>query len=381
MLRSGFKQLPAEKDEGRVMPKEGRPEALSLFVPVAAVLAALFGLIAVAAGSEVTTEVVVPITLLTLMGGVLVLSRLLERNRRYAEARTLGETEERTRRILDRSHEAYVAIGSDGVITAWNAAAETMFGWRRMEAIGRELAELILPDDIREGFHAGIERYPDAGQGRIVGPRNELVAVHRDGARIPVEMSIVALEENGGEVSFHAFIRDITERKLLETQQAEMLEAARESARVDSLTSLQNRRGWDEALARELARTRREQTPLCVALLDLDRFKDFNDTNGHRAGDRLLRRAASAWKLALRQTDLIARYGGEEFAVLLPVCAIDEAMEVVERLREATPEGQTVSAGVAQWNGYEADEALIDRADLALYNAKREGRDRVSAAA
>jgi len=363
------------------MPKDGRPEALSLFVPVAAVLAALFGLIAVMAGSEVTTGVVVPIALLTLLGGVLVLSRLLERNRRDAEARALGETEERTRRILDRSHEAYVAIGSDGIITAWNASAETMFGWRRMEAIGRELAEVIVPEDMREPFRAGIERYRDTGRGRMVGPRNELIAVHRDGAQIPVDVSIVALEESGGEASFHAFIRDITERKLLETQQAELLEAARESARVDSLTSLQNRRGWDEALSRELARARRGKTPLCMALLDLDRFKDFNDANGHRAGDRLLRRAASAWKLALRQSDLIARYGGEEFAVLLPACALDEAMEVVERLREATPEGQTVSAGVAQWNGYEATEALIDRADLALYNAKHEGRDRVTAAA
>lgn len=67
--------------------------------------------------------------------------------------------------------------------------------------------------------------------------------------------------------------------------------------------------------------------------------------------------------------------------MLLPTCEIDEAMEVIERLRAATPEGQTVSAGVAQWNGYEAEEALIDRADLALYNAKREGRDRTTAAA
>ena len=126
-----------------------------------------------------------------------------------------------------------------------------------------------------------------------------------------------------------------------------MLEAAKESARIDALTTLPNRRGWDEALSRELARARREQTPFCIALLDLDHFKAFNDTNGHQAGDRLLRRAASAWKLALRQSDLVARYGGEEFAVLLPICDLDEAMEVIERLRAATPEGQTVSAGVA----------------------------------
>jgi diguanylate cyclase (GGDEF)-like protein len=160
-----------------------------------------------------------------------------------------------------------------------------------------------------------------------------------------------------------------------------MLEAAKESARIDALTTLPNRRGWDESLSREVARARREKMPFCIALLDLDHFKDFNDSHGHRAGDRLLRRAASAWRLALRQSDFVARYGGEEFAVLLPVCHLDEAMEVIERLREATPEAQTVSAGVAEWNGYESEEALIDRADLALYNAKRGGRDRATAAA
>ena len=210
--------------------------------------------------------------------------------------------------------------------------------------------------------------------------RSEVIAIHRDGAELPVELSIIAIDDEGGK-SFHGFVRDITERKLLETQQAEMLEAAKESARIDALTTLPNRRGWDEALSRELARARREQSPFCIALLDLDHFKEFNDTHGHQAGDRLLRRGASAWKLALRQSDLVARYGGEEFAVLLPICELDEAMQVIERLRASTPEDQTVSAGVAEWNGYEAEEALIDRADLALYNAKREGRDRTTAAA
>jgi diguanylate cyclase (GGDEF)-like protein/PAS domain S-box-containing protein len=365
----------------RSMPKAGRPGALSLAVLVAAVLAAGAGLLAAVSGSDLAAEIVVAISLVILLGGVLVLILLLDRYRRYAEARATGETEARTLRILDRSNEAYMAIDSAGVVTAWNAAAETMFGWRRMEAVGRELAEMIIPPDMRDKHRDGIEAYLRTGYGPMLGPRTEVMARHRDGAEIPVELSIIAIDEGEGGPSFHGFVRDITERKLLETQQAEMLEAAQESARIDSLTSLPNRRGWDEALSRELLRSRREETPFCVALLDLDHFKAFNDEHGHQAGDRLLRRGASAWRLALRQSDMIARYGGEEFAVLLPACAIDEAMEVVERLREATPEGQTVSAGVAQWNGYEAEEALIDRADLALYNAKREGRDRTNAAA
>ena len=120
---------------------------------------------------------------------------------------------------------------------------------------------------------------------------------------------------------------------------------------------------------------------MCVALIDIDHFSAFNDANGHREGDRLLRRAASAWKLAVRTSDYIARYGGEEFAVLLPDCELDEAMTVIERMREVTPDGETASAGVAQWNRYETGEALLDRADLALYGAKQDGRNRVQAAA
>jgi diguanylate cyclase (GGDEF)-like protein/PAS domain S-box-containing protein len=256
-----------------------------------------------------------------------------------------------------------------------------MFGWRRAEAVGKRVDQLIIPEGRRKMHREGLQGFHETGHGPMLQGRTEVIASHRDGAEIPVELSIIAVDEADGGSSFHGFVRDITERKLLETQQAEMLEAAKESARIDVLTTLPNRRGWDESLSRELARSRRESVTFCVALLDLDHFKEFNDTQGHQAGDRLLRRAASAWKLALRQSDFVARYGGEEFAVLLPVCDLDEAMEVIERLRAATPENQTVSAGVAEWNGYESEEALIDRADLALYNAKRGGRDRSTAAA
>jgi diguanylate cyclase (GGDEF)-like protein/PAS domain S-box-containing protein len=283
-------------------------------------------------------------------------------------------------RILDRSHEAYIAIDGDGLVIAWNAAAETMFGWQRSEAMGRDLADLIVPAELRYSHREGLKRFHETGHGPMIGPRTEMIARHRDGVDIPVELSITAIEEDGG-YSFHGFVRDITERKLLEAQQAELLAQAQESARMDQLTSTPNRRAWDEELARELSRARRSQRPLCVALLDLDHFKAFNDANGHRSGDRLLRRAASGWKLAVRASDFLARYGGEEFAVLLPDCGLDEAMSVIERLRAVTPDGQTVSAGVAEWNRYESAEALIDRADLALYKAKRDGRDRATAAA
>jgi diguanylate cyclase (GGDEF)-like protein len=112
-------------------------------------------------------------------------------------------------------------------------------------------------------------------------------------------------------------------------------------------------------------------------MLDLDRFKAFNDTHGHQAGDRLLKAAAGAWRGSLRATDVLARYGGEEFSVVLPRCDMEDALALLARLRRATPEEQTVSAGIAQWEPGEAAEALVARADAALYEAKNAGRNRV----
>ncbi len=364
-----------------MMPDGKRARALKLVVPVAALVVAGAGLLAIATESVLAVEVVVPISLLLLVGGIFVLAQLVEGTRTQTEQRALEEREARARQILDRAHEAYIAMDHTGVVTAWNSTAETMFGWTREEAIGRTVADLIVPPGVQERHLRGVERFREHRYGPMVGRRMEVIGMHRDGGEIPVEISITVVDEPDGAYSFHGFVRDITERRLLEAQQAELLEEAKESARIDPLTSLPNRRGWDESLTREIGRARREKTPLCVAVLDLDHFKRFNDAHGHQAGDRLLRRAGSAWKLALRQSDLIARYGGEEFAVLLPTCDLDEAMIVIERLREVTPEHQTVSAGVAEWNGYETTDAMIDRADLALYNAKRGGRDRANAAA
>lgn len=147
-------------------------------------------------------------------------------------------------------------------------------------------------------------------------------------------------------------------------------------AATDGLTGLANRRAWDVELARALARARRHGEGFCVAVLDLDRFKWFNDEFGHLAGDDLLRGVALAWRPFLRPHDLLARYGGEEFALLLPGAAEPEAAAILARLRAATPRGQSFSAGVSAWNRGESADELMARADLALYEAKRAGRAR-----
>jgi diguanylate cyclase (GGDEF)-like protein len=150
-------------------------------------------------------------------------------------------------------------------------------------------------------------------------------------------------------------------------------------ARTDALTGLPNRRAWDEALDRELALANRTGAPVCAAVLDLDRFKEFNDLNGHPAGDTHLKEVASMWRARLREADLIARYGGEEFAVLLTATDAAQAHEVIETLRACVPSEETVSAGIAEWDTVESGAELLIRADRALYEAKRHGRNRTIA--
>ncbi len=160
-------------------------------------------------------------------------------------------------------------------------------------------------------------------------------------------------------------------------QQARQLDAM---ANHDVLTGVANRRAWDTGLLQALHDGRRTGKPVAVALLDLDNFKEFNDRNGHQAGDRLLTEAAHRWSARMRSSDLLARYGGEEFAAVLPGTTLVEATAIVDRMRAHTPQGQSFSAGVAVWDGVETPEDLLGRADAALYDAKRAGRNRVIAA-
>jgi diguanylate cyclase (GGDEF)-like protein len=159
-----------------------------------------------------------------------------------------------------------------------------------------------------------------------------------------------------------------------------LMAALAEVARTDELTGLGNRRAWAEALHREMSRATRDSTPLCVAIVDLDHFKGYNDRHGHLAGDRLLKELASAWTGELRASDVLTRYGGEEFALALPGCSLDDAGRLIERLRSATPAGETCSAGIVTWDGTETGDELVGRADAALYEAKELGRDRIVAA-
>jgi diguanylate cyclase (GGDEF)-like protein len=146
--------------------------------------------------------------------------------------------------------------------------------------------------------------------------------------------------------------------------------------RTDPLTGITNRRGLDENLPVEMARGKRNGNTLTVAMLDLDFFKRYNSRRGHAGGDSLLRIAAQAWRKQLRPTDTLVRYGGEEFTLVLPSCDPEQACQLIDRLRPLLPDSQTFSAGVATWDFNESADALLRRADEALLNAKKQGRNR-----
>jgi diguanylate cyclase len=168
------------------------------------------------------------------------------------------------------------------------------------------------------------------------------------------------------------------------------LDKASVQARLDPLTGALNRRGLDEAFAREVSAARRKGSQLCLAMLDIDNFKVLNDTHGHKTGDSALSHLVAVARNSMRPQDTMARYGGEEFVILLPDTALEHAVEAMQRLqRELTKRFFmqnnerlmiTFSAGVALLDASETPEDAVKRADHAMYLAKRAGKNRVFAA-
>ena len=166
----------------------------------------------------------------------------------------------------------------------------------------------------------------------------------------------------------------------LETKNAELLKLTNH----DSLTGVFNRRYFMEVLGEEMLTHRENNMDLCVLMMDLDHFKNINDTHGHSAGDEVLKLFASSVKECLRRHDVLARYGGEEFVILLPLCSLDNGVIIAERIRKDIETLRyrrdirfTVSIGISSLAPDDTELGLIDRADQNLYAAKKAGRNLV----
>jgi diguanylate cyclase (GGDEF)-like protein len=250
--------------------------------------------------------------------------------------------------------------------------------------------DVLVARDGEEALRLACDRRPDAVVLDIEMPKLDGYAVMRrlraDARTSAIPVLLLTVRSDGADVvrGFAAggddYLRkpfsgdELRARVLVLIERRKVVDRLTRQTRTDALTGMCNRRAWEDELPRELARGARFSQRVTVAMLDLDRFKAFNDERGHPAGDDLLREIGRIWPPLLREVDTIVRYGGEEFAVLLPSCGVEGAVEVVERLRAAVPGGQTCSAGIAEWHRGETAKRLMARADEALYAAKDRGR-------
>jgi diguanylate cyclase (GGDEF)-like protein/PAS domain S-box-containing protein len=279
--------------------------------------------------------------------------------------------------VVDSTDDAIITKSREGTITSWNRGAERLYGYSAEEAIGAHVS-IIQPSDL-----AGDQ---DQMLRRVFGGQSldhyETERIRKDGKRITVSLTISPVRDANGRILSAAVIaRDMTERVRYEQR-------LRHLADHDQLTGLVNRRRFDEELKRELARAGRYGTRGALLNFDIDNFKAINDAAGHAAGDAVLQEVASVLRSRFRATDVVARLGGDEFCVLLTDVSEDEARAAAENLLLAIraapaafggkPLRITASIGVTS---FESDDStaseLFVNADLAMYAAKAEGRDRV----
>jgi diguanylate cyclase (GGDEF)-like protein/PAS domain S-box-containing protein len=291
---------------------------------------------------------------------------------KHAEV-AVRESEEQRRQIIETASSAYVAMDVEGYVIDWNERATETFGYPREEAIGRRLAELIIPEEQRAAHEAGLRRFAIVGSGPLVGRRIEVTAVDSSGRLFPVELSIWPVR-TAGTLHFSALIHDITERRRLEDE-------LRHQAFHDSLTGLANRALFADRLGHALER--RDHGEVGVLFFDIDDFKLINDGLGHPAGDGLLVQVAQRLGELVRSGDTAARLGGDEFAVLLEETTEALAVNVAERIVSSflppfEVAGHRLTArasiGIAFGRAGSVAAEVLREADAAMYTAKHRGK-------
>jgi diguanylate cyclase (GGDEF)-like protein/PAS domain S-box-containing protein len=320
-------------------------------------------------------------------------------DRKQAESK-LRASEERFRQLILSAPDAVFLVEPSGKIAFANTEATNLLGYAHDEFIGMDVEKLI-PQTLRESHIVNRTMYMDDPRTRLMGVQRDLHTVRKDGSEIPVDVKLspVKMEAN---IFVVAFMRDITERKQAEkelhaahkTLQAQfneitkLKETLQEQAIRDPLTNLHNRRYLNEMLGHETARAKRENYSIGIMLIDIDRFKAFNDTYGHSAGDEVLKSLSRLLVESIRQGDIACRYGGEEFLVVMIGAREADVERRAESICRDFSRSQirfgnqglstTVSIGTAFYPRHGAEiQSVIDAADAAMYQAKQAGRNRV----
>lgn len=323
--------------------------------------------------------------LLTLLGTALPLAALLVGRQRLAK-----RLEQSNRWLLQAEAAALVGHWRVDLIRwtiQWSDQAYRIHGIEPGTVMTVQSSlDLYMPEDatrMRKVLEqAALTGAPFEFQGRIIRPDDEVRDISSHGS--------IEYSRGGKPVGIFGTIQDVTET----VENARMLEDARSvaeaAANTDALTGLPNRRHTLAFLERALVGARENGAPLAVAIFDIDHFKRINDVHGHGIGDEVIRRVAHRAKAVLREEDMVGRFGGEEFVCILQRSSAQAAELVAERVRQAIEGGgrstdnvppATVSIGVAVYADEAGVEELLQRADEALYIAKREGRNRLRMAA
>ncbi len=280
--------------------------------------------------------------------------------------------ETRIRAVTKNAFDAIITADEAGVIDSVNHAVEKMFGFSAAELLGENIA-VLMPEPYRSEHDRYIDHCLITDKGRLINNHLEVIGRRKDGTTFPIELSLSEMFI-GKKRYFVGIARDITEAK-------QQTAALKYQALHDGLTELANRTLLSDRIHQTVLMAQRNHQPFALLIMDLDRFKDINDTLGHHYGDLILQQVARRVRNVLRESDTIARLGGDEFAVLLPKTELSQAKHIIDKLLKAIEEPFLIneqvlhvggSIGVTLYPQHGEDEVtLMQRADVAMYVAKR----------
>lgn len=295
---------------------------------------------------------------------------MLKRLVRYTEAERA-----KLAAIVEFSNDAIFSVTGEGIISNWNAGAAAIYGYTAEEVQGKDVSLLTPPE------HSGevSQLYRQALDGELI-KHFETVGCRKDGKKIMISLTLSTIQDASGRIAgVSSIARDITER-------SEMEATIKHQAQHDLLTDLPNRQLFMDFLSLELPQARRNGTKLALLFLDLNGFKQINDTLGHHVGDCLLQEVAQRLRGCIRESDTVARLGGDEFTVLMPDLSqsgdlgtvLRKIMGVFEKpfILEGNPVSSSTSIGISMYpdDGNSIDD-LMKKADIAMYDAKGAGRN------
>ena len=283
------------------------------------------------------------------------------------------------RAVVENAAEGIVTLGFDGTVRSFNAAAEAMFGWNDTEVIGQNV-DMLVPPELHGSFVAFVAAFAELGADAVFRRDLEMDGLHKSGHTFPIVIATSAIQVEGSEPTISGLVRDLSEEKRYQDQLSHQ-------ATHDRLTGLPNRVMLADRLDHAINRARRDSTELAVLFIDLDRFKQVNDTLGHTYGDLLLTEVARRITACVRDSDTVSRLGGDEFVILAEsveslLAVTDLADRVVRTLDDpfvlnSNEVRISASVGIAMSSGsVDSVDHLMRSADTAMYRAKCGGRAR-----